>query len=53
MDCENTLDEDWAELLGVNIDELWVVKPTNQTAEQVSDIVQNLLESRGIWTLLC
>lgn len=45
MDCENTLDEDWAELLGVNVDELWVVKPTNQTAEQVFDIVQNLLET--------
>lgn len=45
VDCENTLDEDWAELLGVNVDELWVVKPTNQTAEQVFDIVQNLLET--------
>ena len=45
VDCENTLDEDWAELFGVNVDELWVVKPTNQTAEQVFDIVQNLLET--------
>ena len=24
-DCENTLDEDWAELLGVNINELYVL----------------------------
>lgn len=45
VDCENTLDEEWAEKLGVDVDSLYVVKPTNQTAEQIFDIIESLVET--------
>ena len=40
-DCENTLDEDWATTLGVDVDDMYILKPQTQSAE---DIFQMLLE---------
>ena len=40
-DCENTLDEDWARTLGVDVDNMYILKPQTQSAE---DIFQMLLE---------
>ena len=41
-DCENTLDEDWARLLGVDVDDMYIIKPQTQAAE---DIFQMLLDA--------
>ena len=40
-DCENTLDEDWAETIGVDVDSMYIIKPQTQSAE---DIFQMLLD---------
>ena len=34
-DCENTLDEDWAKTIGVNTEELILLKPMAQSAEEI------------------
>lgn len=44
-DCENTLDEDWARLLGVDVDSMLVMKPMTQTAEQIFEIILNFIET--------
>lgn len=45
LDCENTLDEDWARLLGVAVDEMIVIKPMSQTAEQLFEMVLQIIET--------
>lgn len=45
VDHENTLDLKWAKKMGVNTDELLIIRPQGQTAEQVFDIMQNVVES--------
>lgn len=50
-DCENTLDDEWAQLLGVDISDktgMLIMKPMSQTAEQIFDIVLNFIESGEI-----
>lgn len=44
-DCENTLDEDWARLLGVNVDEMVILKPMSQTAEQIFEMLLQMIET--------
>lgn len=44
-DCENTLDSDWAENLGVNMDDMILLKPQSQTAEQIFEILLTMMES--------
>lgn len=41
-DCENTLDEDWAVKIGVDVDSMYIIKPQTQSAE---DIFQMLLDA--------
>lgn len=41
-DCENTLDTEWAEKLGVDVDSIYIFKPTSQSAE---DIFQKIIEA--------
>lgn len=48
MDCENTLNEDWAKLLGVNLDKLILIKPMSQTAEQLFQIILDFIETDAI-----
>ena len=45
LDCENSLDEDWARLLGVAVDEMMVIKPMSQTAEQLFEMVLQIIET--------
>lgn len=45
VDCENTLDEDWARLLGVNVDNMYIIKPQTQAAEQVFQMVKEAVET--------
>ena len=45
IDAENTLDEDWAKLLGVDVDEMYVLKPMSQTAEQIFEMTLQMIET--------
>lgn len=44
-DCENTLDEDWARTLGVEVDNLVILKPQTQTAEQIFEMLLQMIET--------
>lgn len=44
-DCENTLDEEWAKKLGVDIESLIVLKPQSQTAEQIFEMLLQAIET--------
>lgn len=45
VDHENTLDLDWAEKLGVDVDEMILVQPQDHTAEQVLQIIIDFVET--------
>lgn len=45
VDSENTLDTDWAELQGVDTEELYLVRPQDHTAEQVFQMILDLVAS--------
>lgn len=44
-DCENTLDTEWAEKLGVDIEKMTILKPTNQGAEDLFDFIIDAIET--------
>lgn len=44
-DCENTLDEDWAMLIGVDVESMVVLKPMSQTAEQIFEMILKMIET--------
>lgn len=45
VDCENTLDEGWAKKLNVDIDNMILLRPFKQTAEQIFQMVIELIET--------
>lgn len=45
VDCENTFDDEWATKLGVNVNELYFMAPQSQSAEQIFEMVQNLIDT--------
>jgi recombination protein RecA len=45
VDCENTLDEDWARLNGVDTDSLILIRPQDHTAEQVLQMILDIIDS--------
>jgi recombination protein RecA len=45
VDCENTFDDEWATTLGVDVDKLMFMAPQSQSAEQIFEIVINLIET--------
>ena len=52
VDAENTLDTDWAEKNGVDVDELYLVRPDDQTAEQVLQLIIDLIKSNQVCILV-
>lgn len=44
-DCENTLDEDWAKQLGVDVDNMYIIKPQSQAAEDIFQMILDMLET--------
>ena len=48
LDAEFSSDEDWLIKLGVNVDELVYIAPENQTAEQLFQILLDLMDSGGV-----
>lgn len=45
FDVENTLDHDWAETLGVNIDDLWITPCDEMTTEGILQMVLDYADS--------
>ena len=44
-DCENTLDEDWAIKLGVDVDDMYIIKPQTQAAEDIFQMLLDMIET--------
>lgn len=43
VDCENTFDDDWSEKLGVNVKEMYYMAPDSLSAEEIFDMVTQLI----------
>jgi len=43
VDCENTFDEDWARVLGVNVEDLYFMQPLSQSAEQIFQNIEDMV----------
>lgn len=48
VDMENTLDSVWATKLGVDLENLWILQPTNQGAETVFEKILDMIETDEI-----
>lgn len=44
-DCENTLDEDWATKIGVVVDDMYILKPQTQSAEDIFQMLLDMIET--------
>lgn len=44
-DCENTLDEDWARKIGVDVDDMYILKPQTQSAEDIFQMLLDMMET--------
>lgn len=53
IDAENTLDVDWAEKLGVDVNAMVTFKPTSQSAEEIFQFILDAIETDeiGLWVL--
>lgn len=47
-DCENTLDAEWAKKLGVDIDDMYILKPENQSAEEIFQFILDAIDTGEI-----
>ena len=45
VDSENTFDVEWATKLGVNVDDIILIRPQEQYAEQIFDIMKAVVET--------
>ena len=45
LDLENTLDTDWAKKLGVDVDNLWIVRPEHNSAEEILQYVIDMYDT--------
>lgn len=48
IDAENTLDVEWAQLLGVDTDSMILIRPQSQTAEQVLQMMLDLIDTGNV-----
>lgn len=44
-DCENTLDEDWATILGADLYDMYIIKPQTQSAEDIFQMLLDMLDT--------
>lgn len=53
IDAENTLDIEWAKKLGVDVDNMYILQPKAQSAEQIFEIICQAVETGdvGLWVL--
>ena len=47
-DCENTLDVDWAVKIGVNVEDMIILQPTSQSAEDIFQLILDMIETDEI-----
>ena len=47
-DCENTLDPEWAKKLGVDVDDMYILKPENQSAEEIFQFILDSIDTGEI-----
>jgi recombination protein RecA len=47
-DCENTISEDWCKTLGVDLENMILLKPISQTAEQIFEIILQAIETNEL-----
>lgn len=52
VDAENTLDEEWAEKIGVNLEELILIRPFDQTGEEVLQMMLDLIDTGEIGVMV-
>lgn len=52
IDVENLLDEKWAGDLGVKIDDLILIRPQEQTAEEILDITKKIIMTGEAWLVI-
>lgn len=52
IDVENLLDEKWAVNLGVKIEDLIVIRPQEQTAEEILDITKKIITTGEAWLVV-
>lgn len=45
VDCENTFDEEWASIFGVNVPNLLFMAPQSQSAEQIFEMIHQLIDT--------
>lgn len=48
FDTENTLDKDWAETLGVDTEQMILIRPQTQSAEQVLQMMLDLIDTGNV-----
>ena len=53
VDAENTLDIEWAQKIGVDTENLYILQPKSQSAEEIFEIICNAVDSGevGLWIL--
>lgn len=53
IDAENTLDIEWANKLGVDTDDMYIVQPKSQSAEEIFQIICDSVDTGeiGLWVL--
>lgn len=53
VDAENTLDVEWAQKIGVDTENLYILQPKSQSAEEIFEIICNAVDSGevGLWVL--
>ena len=53
IDAENTLDVEWAEKLGVDVNKMYILQPKSQSAEEIFQIICDAVETGevGLWVL--
>lgn len=45
LDLENTLDTEWAKKIGVDVDNIWIVRPEMNSAEEILQYVLEIFET--------
>lgn len=53
VDAENTLDAEWAQKLGVDVENLYLLQPKAQSAEDIFQIIEDAVDTGevGLWVL--
>ena len=52
VDCENTIDEAWMKKLGVDVNDLYVMNPEQESAEEIFDLCIELMETGQVGLLV-